>query len=121
MLLAISKNTEFGISSKTSYNTNMTNEIEKIQRVLHKNRDTLRTAYKVNRLGIFGSIARGESVDVSDIDVIVEFSEPVGLFLFLELENYLVSILGKKVDLVTPNALKSAIKTRVLKETIYVS
>ena len=71
-------------------------------------------------MGIFGSSARGEAKRGSDIDVLVEFKQPIGFFEFVELENFLSKILRKKVDLVSKKALKPAIKKDILKETQYV-
>lgn len=83
--------------------------------------ETLRKTYGVKRIGLFGSIVRGEQHPGSDIDVLVEFVEPVGLFKFIELENRLSELLNAKVDLVTPNALKPAIGERILSEVRYVN
>lgn len=80
----------------------------------------LKEKYNVKELGVFGSVARGDNTLSSDIDILVEFSEPVGFFKFVELEDYLSKILGTKVDLVTKKALKSAIKEDILKEVVYV-
>ncbi len=79
----------------------------------------LKEKFKVKKLGVFGSFARGESRKSSDVDILVEFAEPVGFFSFIDLENYLSDLLGRKVDLVTKNALKPAIKEEVIKDVIY--
>jgi len=73
----------------------------------------------VRRLGIFGSVARGNQTVSSDVDILVDFTHPLGLFRFVELENHLSQLLGKPVDLVTKNALKPIIKDQILQETIY--
>ncbi len=80
----------------------------------------LRGGYHVKRIGVFGSATRGEDTLASDIDILVEFSAPVGFFKFLDLEEYLSSILKRKVDLVTRNALKPAIKDSILRDIVYV-
>jgi hypothetical protein len=80
----------------------------------------LREKYRVESLGLFGSVLRGEDSKESDIDIVVEFSKPVGFFDFIRLENFLTDLLGRKVDLVTKKALKEPIKEDVLKETSYV-
>jgi hypothetical protein len=82
---------------------------------------TLRKTYGVKRIGLFGSVVRGEQHPGSDIDLLVEFVEPVGLFKFIELENRLSELLNARVDLVTPNALKPAIGERILSEVRYVN
>ncbi len=88
--------------------------------VLAQHMNVLRETYHVKTIGIFGSIVRGEETAASDVDVMVEFSAPVGFFTFLDLEEYLARILGRRVDLVTKNGLKPAIRETVLRDTIYV-
>lgn len=103
------------------YNTSyMKADINQIKTVLHKNADFLKDTYHVEKIGVFGSVARGENTDTSDIDVLVEFSEPIGMFKFIKLEEYLSELIGKKIDLVTKNALKPAIKEDILQEVVYV-
>lgn len=87
--------------------------------VVKQNFEVLENKFGVKRIAIFGSTARGENTAKSDIDIIVEFNKPIGLFAFVELENYLSKLLGKKVDLTTKKALKTSIKKAVLKEAIY--
>jgi hypothetical protein len=95
-------------------------DITHIKETLKKQKDFLRDTYQVDDLGVFGSVARGDNNEVSDIDVLVKFVKPVGMFKFIELEEYLSNLLGKKVDLATIRALKPAIKNEVLQEVIYV-
>src|ERR1035437_1293529 len=87
--------------------------------VLGNCREELLKTYHVKEIGIFGSYTSGEQRRSSDIDILVAFTEPVGLFKFLELEEHLASLLGVKVDLVTRGALKPHIGERILKEVIY--
>ena len=58
----------------------------------------------VKSLAVFGSVARGEANQASDIDMLVEFERPVGLFEFIRLKYYLESLTDCRVDLVTPDA-----------------
>jgi len=76
--------------------------------------------YSVKTMGVFGSVARDEQTGQSDIDLLVEFSKPVGFVTFMRLENFLSERLGNKVDLVTPDSLKPVIRQDVLSEIIYV-
>lgn len=76
--------------------------------------------YAVNKIGVFGSVARNELTEESDIDLLVEFSRPVGMVMFIRLENFLSERLGRPVDLITPDALKPVIQKDVLAEVIYV-
>ncbi len=76
--------------------------------------------YSVQTIGVFGSVARNEQTGESDIDLLVEFSKPVGFVTFMRLENFLSEQLGKQVDLVTSDSLKPVIRQDVLSEVIYV-
>jgi predicted nucleotidyltransferase len=88
-------------------------------KILLEHLDELRDEYYVSRIGIFGSFARGEARPDSDVDILVEFSQPVGLFHFVDLQDRLTQILGRKADLGQPGAIKPVIKEEVLKETIW--
>jgi len=68
----------------------------------------------------FGSVARGNARPDSDVDVLVEFAHPVGLFEFIGLQQCLESLLGRKVDLGTPRSLKPRIKDCVLQEAVHI-
>ncbi len=76
--------------------------------------------YSVKTIGVFGPVARDEQTGQSDIDLLVEFSKPVGFVTFMRLENFLSEQLGNKVDLVTSDSLKPVIRQDVLSEVIYV-
>ena len=92
-----------------------------IIRILNEQQKTLVERYSVKTLSLFGSVARDEARDDSDVDLLVEFSQPVGLFQFIELQQWLESLLGCKVDLGTPRSLKTPIKDQVLREAIRVA
>jgi predicted nucleotidyltransferase len=70
----------------------------------------------VKSLQLFGSVVRGEAGPESDIDILVEFSKPIGLLAFVALKQRLTVLLGRPVDLVTPDALKSPLRENILKE-----
>ena len=74
----------------------------------------------VKSLAVFGSLVRGESTPTSDIDVLVEFDRPVGLFEFIRLKMYLEELTGRQVDLVTPDALRPAMRDEILREAVIV-
>lgn len=95
------------------------NNLSEIAELIKSHTEVLRNDYKIKSIGIFGSFVRNEQIENSDIDILVEFSEPVGLS-FFTLENYLSEILGIKVDLVTKNALKPHIGEYILKEVMYI-
>lgn len=75
----------------------------------------------VKSLALFGSSARDEARPGSDVDLLVEFSRPVGLFEFVRLKLVLEEILERRVDLVTPDALRESIKAEILIEAIDVT
>jgi predicted nucleotidyltransferase len=70
----------------------------------------------VSKLGIFGSIPRGEANDQSDIDLLVEFSQRKSLLALVALENQLTRALGRKVDLLTEAAISPYLRERILRE-----
>jgi predicted nucleotidyltransferase len=90
-------------------------------RILKEQRKELEEHFKVASLSLFGSVARDEASADSDVDLLVEFSVPVGLFLFIELQQRLEELLDCKVDLGTPRSLKPRIKDQVLQEAIRVA
>jgi len=61
--------------------------------------------YGVKRIGIFGSFARGTATEDSDIDLVVEFQQPIG-FRFVELVDYLEQLLERNVDVLTPAGIQ---------------
>jgi len=98
----------------------MKNKIDPIIMKLRENKPILEEKYKVKTLGVFGSYVRGEQKEGSDLDILVEFQEPVGLFKFMELEEFLGKNTGVKVDLVSRKALKPRIGKYILEEVINV-
>ena len=94
--------------------------IEEMKNILKEHKKIIEKQFKVKELGIFGSYVRAEHVDKSDIDLLVEFYEPVGFFTFLDLEEYLEGLLGIKVDLVSKKALKPRIGKYILEELVLV-
>ena len=93
----------------------------KVLRILHERRGELFERYGIVSLSLFGSVARDQAHAGSDVDLLVEFAHPVGLFQFIELQQHLESLLGCKVDLGTPCSLKTKLKEHVLKEAVPVT
>lgn len=94
--------------------------LAELKRKLKTHIDDIKRKYEVKEMAIFGSYAKGEAKEESDIDILVDFEEIPDMLTFLELEIYLEEILGVKVDLVRKQALRREIKERVLKEAIRV-
>lgn len=90
---------------------------EKVLQLLHTHKDRF-DDFAVKALFLFGSVARDEATLESDVDFLVEFNHPVGLFTLLRLKSYLEELLGRSVDLGTPNSLRPHLRETVLKEAI---
>ena len=95
-------------------------DINSVSLILHKHQTDL-DQFAVESLAVFGSVARGEATDRSDIDLLVEFNQPIGLFEFIRLKYYLETLIGSKVDLVTPDALHPALRDSILNEAVNVT
>ena len=78
----------------------------------------LRQRWPIRSLALFGSVVRGEARAGSDLDVLVEFERPIDLFSFLDLEEELARLTGRRIDLVTRAALKPHIGQRILAEAV---
>jgi len=74
--------------------------------ILIKEFPKLRNDFKVKKIGLFGSYAQNQANEDSDIDLIIEFYEPIGLK-FILLCDYLENLFNKRVDVLTPEGLKS--------------
>ena len=92
---------------------------EEIKKILIEHEEELKSKFKVKELGIFGSYARNEQREDSDVDIIVDFDGPIGLE-FVDLAEHLESILGLKVDLVPRDAIKSNKWKYVKEDLLYV-
>ncbi|MBU2555739.1 MAG: nucleotidyltransferase family protein [Bacteroidetes bacterium] len=79
----------------------------------------LYTDYSVKEIGIFGSYSDNTHSENSDIDILIELEKPIG-WRYFTLELYLESVFGKKIDLVTKNALKHQIKDHILNQVYYI-
>ena len=99
----------------------MQNKSATVIEQLKQHREQLLAGLPVAHLFVFGSIARGEGTDTSDVDIIVEFSEPATFRPFMELKDRLELLLGMRVDLVTRNALRSSMRAQIEKELIQVA
>ena len=74
--------------------------------------------YPVERLGLFGSYARGEADEESDIDLVVEMNKSVSMLQFLKLEADLELTLGKEIDLTESNSLINKARENMGKEIV---
>ena len=72
----------------------------------------------VRSLSVYGSVARDEAREDSDVDLLVEFDRPVGLFHFFRVKSYLEEILDARVDIAEPTALHPALRDEILAHAI---
>lgn len=96
----------------------MMSELEEIKRKLREHKPELKERYNVEEIGIFGSYVHGDQAESSDIDLLVEFSEPIG-WEIIDLKEELEELLNRPVDLVTKDALKPRLKTQIMKDVVY--
>jgi len=93
--------------------------ISEIKELLQKNKINLMMRYNLRSIALFGSITRNEATEKSDIDILVEFEKRIGLE-FVLLADELEELLGVKIDLVTPNALKPKMFEHIKQDLQYV-
>jgi len=90
-----------------------------IEQILRNLKPVLSDKFEVERIGYFGSFARGDQNADSDIDILVEFRRPLG-WAFFDLQELLEKELQRKVDLVSSKALKEYLREEILRQTRYV-
>lgn len=94
-------------------------ELISIKQILTQLKPELAQKYFVNSIGLFGSIVREDFTDQSDVDIIVDFSKPIGIE-FIDLANFIEKKLNKRVDLVSKNGVKPKYFHQIESEIIYV-
>ncbi|MBI5203371.1 MAG: nucleotidyltransferase family protein [Nitrospirae bacterium] len=88
--------------------------------ILKAHGNTVMERYHVKRIGVFGSFARGEEREGSDVDVLIELEEEYETFdNYMDLKFYLQDLFGRKVDLVTVDALRPQLRDDILREVKY--
>jgi hypothetical protein len=93
--------------------------LNEIKQLLEHHKRKLNDKYHIKSIGLFGSVVRGDISASSDVDILVEFEKPIGLD-FVCLADELEEILGVKVDLVTPYAIKPRMMKYIKQDLIYV-
>lgn len=94
-------------------------KLKEIKSLLEHHKETITQKYHIKRIAIFGSVARNEETELSDVDILVELEQPIGLD-FVLLGDELEELLGLKVDVVTPNAIKPKIMEQIKLDLVYV-
>ena len=92
------------------------NSREEILKTLKQSSEFLSSEFSVKKIAVFGSAARNTITSDSDIDIVVEFSAPIG-FRFNQLVEYLENLLGRKVDVLTKDGIRN-IRVRNVAENI---
>jgi predicted nucleotidyltransferase len=96
-------------------------KLEEIIKILKPIEQRLHSEFDVAGLYIFGSVARGEALPTSDIDVLVDFKDSPTFAKFMDLKFFLEDMLGIRVDLVTRNALRPEMKDAIEEEAKHVA
>ena len=93
-------------------------ELEAMEARLRALKPELERRFGVRRIGVFGSVARGEEDADSDVDILVELEGPIGWEL-VDLQDRLEEVLGRRVDLVTVGALREEMSATVMREVVF--
>ena len=94
-------------------------ERDRVLHILRANRRQLQRDFAVKTLALFGSVARAEATTRSDVDLLVEFSRPIGLLHLIRTEQYLESLLGvEQVDLILRRAVLPELKDQIYAEAL---
>jgi predicted nucleotidyltransferase len=94
-------------------------QLTEVTKVLEQLKPELAQKFHVRTIGLFGSLVRDDFSPFSDIDIIVDFNQPVGIE-FIDLADYLEQHLQKKVDLVSRNGVKDKYFKAIEREIVYV-
>lgn len=92
---------------------------EEILKILSNHKSSLYKKYPIRTLAIFGSIARNQSNDKSDVDLLVEFDGNIGIR-FIDLADELESLLDRHVDIVSKNAIQPKYFQHIKNDLVYV-
>ncbi len=94
--------------------------LEEIRHILREHAPVVAERYGVQVVGIFGSYARGEQHESSDLDLLVEYLQPISLLDLVGAELYLSDVLGVKVDLVPRRAVRKELRDHTFREAVAV-
>lgn len=91
---------------------------QKIIRLINQNIEELKQRYPIKSIALYGSYARGEQDSSSDIDLLVDFTQPIGMEI-IDLTLDMEKILNSKVDIVTYNSIKNRLFKYIKDELVY--
>ena len=88
--------------------------------ILEKDLPYLKKVFHVDKIGLFGSYARQEQTEESDLDLMIEFEKTPDFLELSDLEEHLSDLVGFKVEIVTPGGLKNRVKYNIMKDMEFV-
>ena len=94
---------------------------DEVLQTLHQHYHKLVENYGITSLALFGSVARDEATDTSDVDVLVDFGAPPTFDQYMGLKIFLEDLLQRRVDVVTRRAMKERVRPFVEKEAVRVT
>jgi predicted nucleotidyltransferase len=92
--------------------------LKDVERALRRHKPALRERFKVKSIGVFGSYARAEEGADSDVDILVELTEPIG-WEIVDLKDFLEGVLGLRIDIVTTKVLRRELSETIMKEVVF--
>jgi len=93
--------------------------LEEITELIRQHKPELKRQFHVDKIGVFGSYARGKQKKRSDVDFLVTFDADISLFAHVDLNIYLTELMGRKVDVVPRDNLRPELRKYILKDAIY--
>lgn len=94
-------------------------ELATIKQIIKELKPELEKKFHVSSIGVFGSVARNDSSENSDVDIIVDFSQPIGIE-FIDLADLLEEKFHEQVDLVSKKGIKPQYFSSIENEIVYV-
>jgi len=88
---------------------------EEVFDILRKELSFLKREFNIKKIVVFGSFAKGKPNEESDIDIVVEFETSIGLA-FMDLADYLENLFNKKVNILTPEGIRSIRVEKIAQE-----
>jgi predicted nucleotidyltransferase len=93
--------------------------LDEIRELIERHRPELKRQFHVDKIGVFGSYARGDQKKRSDVDFLVTFDTAISLFDHVDLTIYLKELTGCKVDVIQHDNLRPELREYVLKDLVY--
>lgn len=112
----------YGVANTLYFNASKEDLVnrDEVLDVLRAHKTILAQRFGVSKLALFGSFARDQAKDDSDIDILVSYDEPTTSKTYFGVQFYLEDLLGRQVDLVTDKALRKEFRPYVEREAINV-